>query len=280
MRPSFLRVATKPKWLGALALALAAAALFASLGQWQLSRSIRVTSDPSAIETVTPLVELTAHGQPFKTDQADRQIVHTVRLLTNNCFVISDRRQLRPDGSIDGFWVMTDSVDTLGAHLFLAHGFTPQAASARKACEILVKTSPDMAKTFVTVLGRYEPTEEVARQIGGSTGVTAQQAQTWGEVKAFESVSIPQLINVASPKPIAAYAGFVILRSSGVTPLIEPIIIGLNKHDSQLNLLSAFYFLEWMLFAGFAVFLWWRLVQDERNRLAQVASEKPTKANG
>ncbi len=71
-----------------------------------------------------------------------------------------------------------------------------------------------------------------------------------------------------------------ILESSGYSALLEPVKIGTQKTSSQLNLLSAFYFLEWMLFAGFAVFLWWRLVQDERNRLAELASEKPTKANG
>jgi hypothetical protein len=35
-----------------------------------------------------------------------------------------------------------------------------------------------------------------------------------------------------------------------------------------INWLSAFYFLEWLVFAGFAVFLWWRLVRDEQMLLA------------
>ena len=41
MTPSeFFRIARRPRWIGALVLALALAAGFAALGQWQLSRSI------------------------------------------------------------------------------------------------------------------------------------------------------------------------------------------------------------------------------------------------
>jgi surfeit locus 1 family protein len=278
LRPSFLRVATKPKWIGALVLALAAAALFAALGQWQLSRSIRVTTEPTTVDVVTPLTDITSHGQPFMTNQADRRVSLTVRLKTENCFVISNRRQLQADDNTQsGFWVMTDSIDTLGAHLFLAHGFTPNAASANLACVGLMAHSADTDKAFMLIAGRYEPSEEALKQIGGANITTGDQAKIWGSTNAFDSVAVPQLINVASEKPIATYAGFVIMESSGASALIEPIKIGIKKTDSQLSLLNAFYFIEWTLFAGFAVFLWWRLVQDERDRAARdEASEVST----
>jgi surfeit locus 1 family protein len=32
--------------------------------------------------------------------------------------------------------------------------------------------------------------------------------------------------------------------------------------EVSLNLLNVFYALEWAFFAGFAIFLWWRLVKD------------------
>ena len=257
MRPSFARVATKPKWIGALALALVAAALFAALGQWQLSRSIRVTSEPTTVDVTTPLTDITSHGKPFMTNQADRKVSLAVKLHTDQCFVISNRRQLLDDGGTQaGYWVMTDSVDTLGAHLFLAHGFTQNQQIARTACDGLVRHSAEAMGTYQLVIGRYEPTEEALKQVGATE---------------FDSVAIPQLINVASDKPIASYAGFVIMQTSGASALIEPIKIGIKKTDSQLNLLNAFYFIEWTLFAGFAVFLWWRLVQDERDRIAEAS---------
>ena len=37
--PNFFRVATRPKWIGALLRSLLVAAIFAGLGQWQLDRA-------------------------------------------------------------------------------------------------------------------------------------------------------------------------------------------------------------------------------------------------
>jgi len=282
-RPGFLRVATKPKWIGALAIALAAAALFASFGQWQLERSIRVVDTPQDIDVVTPLTDITAHGEPFKTNQIDRRVSATVRLNLGTCFVVENRVQLNADGSTSkGFWVMSDSEDTLGAHLILAHGFTPNRDSAIRVCkgDSMHLSAYIVQPKFEMIIGRYEPTEEIKQQLGGGDGASAEQKKIYGATRAFESVSIPQVINVLSEAPVSVYAGYVIMDSSGYSALLEPIKIGVKKSDSQLNLLSVFYFVEWMLFAGFAVFLWFRLVQDERDRLAALDGEKPEKAKG
>jgi hypothetical protein len=52
---------------------------------------------------------------------------------------------------------------------------------------------------------------------------------------------------------------------------LEPIQVTYRDVE-RINWLSAFYFLEWLLFAGFAIFLWWRLVRDEQIRLAAEAA--------
>src|SRR5690606_36008372 len=52
----FLSVARRPRWIGALVLALAIAAAFAALGQWQLDRSVQTATVPDvATETPVPL---------------------------------------------------------------------------------------------------------------------------------------------------------------------------------------------------------------------------------
>ena len=43
---------------------------------------------------------------------------------------------------------------------------------------------------------------------------------------------------------------------------VEQVTIGMPQSDSQVNWLSAFYAIEWTVFAGFAVFMWWRLLAD------------------
>jgi hypothetical protein len=58
------------------------------------------------------------------------------------------------------------------------------------------------------------------------------------------------------------------MESSGFDPRLEPIEIGVKSSDAQVNLLNAFYAIEWAIFAGFALFLWYRLIQDERDREA------------
>jgi hypothetical protein len=43
---------------------------------------------------------------------------------------------------------------------------------------------------------------------------------------------------------------------------VEKLTVGMAQSDSQVNWLSAFYAIEWTVFAGFAVFMWWRLLAD------------------
>jgi hypothetical protein len=77
-------------------------------------------------------------------------------------------------------------------------------------------------------------------------------------------MSVAQLINL-NPSDLPAYSGFMAVTKPNLytkIPGVEQITIGLAKSDSQLNWLSAFYAIEWAVFAGFAVFMWWRLLAD------------------
>ena len=46
-----------------------------------------------------------------------------------------------------------------------------------------------------------------------------------------------------------------------VAPL-DPIVAEAPEREVTLNLLNVFYAIEWALFAGFAIYLWYRLVRD------------------
>ena len=48
--------------------------------------------------------------------------------------------------------------------------------------------------------------------------------------------------------------------------------------ERELNILNLFYAIEWVLFGGFAVYLWWRLVKDEQEKLAHAAEADSTGA--
>jgi len=73
-------------------------------------------------------------------------------------------------------------------------------------------------------------------------------------------MAVPELINLWESVPGGVYGGYVILDSApaGLELIDAPAPIA----EVGLNLLNVFYAIEWVVFAGFAIFLWYRLVRD------------------
>ena len=262
MKPSFWQVARQPKWLGGLALAIVVAVLFSLFGNWQLSRSIRVTTDDTTLATTMPLEKLATVGKPFIEPQADRRVSATLWVNPSRCAVIANRQQLLADGStVQGFWTVFDTIDELSKnanHLLVASAFFKTSDEASAACSNAIRGALAF-DTDVAIVGRYEPSE-------------VPQRQRVSAVELFDSLSVEQLINFWPLETPKVYPGFVISERMLAPQLAEggePIKIGIRKSQTELNLLNAFYAIEWVLFAGFAIFLWGRLVQDERTRLEQ-----------
>jgi hypothetical protein len=83
----------------------------------------------------------------------------------------------------------------------------------------------------------------------------------------YGTLSVPQQINKISDeaKDSATYTGFLALTDQSALSEVEGVerlTIGIAKGDGEVNWLSAFYAIEWTVFAGFAVFMWWRLLAD------------------
>ena len=87
------------------------------------------------------------------------------------------------------------------------------------------------------------------------------------------AVSVAELINYWE---VSSYPGFVaataeIAGGEDVSPAavpgeLLPLDIGPQPPAQQINWLNLFYSLEWVVFAGFALFIWWRLVKDDYHR--------------
>jgi hypothetical protein len=87
------------------------------------------------------------------------------------------------------------------------------------------------------------------------------------------AVSVAELINYWD---VSSYPGFVaataeIAGGADVSPAavpgdLLPLQIGPQPPAQQINWLNLFYSLEWVVFAGFAIFIWWRLVKDDHRR--------------
>jgi surfeit locus 1 family protein len=233
--PSFFAVAKQPKWIGALFLALAVAAIFSLLSQWQLDRAF--TKDNAApiainIESVN------------------------VKLDTKNVYIVANRIQ----GTERGYWLITNSVNASNKNLTIALGWSADLAEVEGERTALMTSGLEKFDTKLD--GVFIPSE---------APVSSKNEKPY----VLDSLSLAQLINLYSPeKPIQVEPQILALNGysqASAWPPLKPINIAYVE-GQKINWLSAFYFLEWLLFAGFAVFLWWRLVKDEQILLAGESS--------
>lgn len=215
-------MARRPKWIGAFLLSLAVAAIFALLGQWQLDRSF--TKNQENITGVAKVDEV------------------TVGFDSSNFYVIANRIQ----GDVRGYWVISNSTTQAGKSLTIAHGWTSSLKQALAVRSEFMNSAH--VAMLITVKGSYLPSE---------APLPIDEKNPF----VLQSLSLAQLVNLYSPdKPLVSENRFFALQTTDLT--LDPIEIRYQTGFAQVNWLSAFYALEWAVFAGFAVFLWWRLVKD------------------
>jgi surfeit locus 1 family protein len=235
-------VARRPRWIFALLLALGIAAGFAALGQWQIGRAVQtgtVVIIPD--EKVTPLSDV-ATPQKEVTDRAAGQIVSVSgRRVPGDTYVVSDRVNF----GVTGYWVIGHVVATNKASVAVALGWTKSKSAADSAAARL-----SAGASAVSIDGRYQPTEP--------------PDQDDFEHNVVSVVSIPWLINEWKTVTPTAYGGYIVdnVAPAGLSKIqsVRPV------NDVSLNWLNVFYAIEWALFAGFAIYLWYRLVRDAWER--------------
>lgn len=239
-----LTIALRPRWIAALILALAVAAGFALLSQWQLSRSVSTgTVVERPTETVLPLTEVATPQAPLPAAADGQRVTVAGRYLAADTLVLSDRLN---EGK-SGYWVVAH-LQTDGAGVAVALGWTASRNTAESA-----------ASSFdggdATVTGRLVADE------GPQTGDFQS-----GELSTLSAGAMVNLWSTADARGV--YNGYIV--SADPPTGLEAIHAPRPVTDVELNWLNLFYAAEWVIFAGFAVFLWWRLVRDvwERERRA------------
>jgi hypothetical protein len=162
--------------------------------------------------------------------------------------VVSVTGTLRPDDTVvlsgrgdgrggTGSWVVGHLVTENGTSLAVALGFSADDDPAVDA-----SAGGDW-------VGRYQLSEE------------PQSSDFEGGQRS--ALSVPELVNLwADPGPV--YAGYLVLADP--LPGLDPIVAAPPEREVALNLLNVFYAIEWVLFAGFAIYLWYRLVRDAVER--------------
>jgi cytochrome oxidase assembly protein ShyY1 len=246
----------RPRWVLALVFALAVAAAFALLGQWQLERAI-VSGEVvhRDTETVMPLQAVARPGGPVP-DAATGQKV-SVR-----GHFVSGQEQLvqgRLNRGTTGYWVVSRFVTAQEpTSIPVARGWAGDKADAETVIKNLA-TIAGAGDSEVALTGRFLPSEAPV------------VPPEYSNPHAMTTVSVAALINLWPDfTDQEVYAGYIVdsVPPAGLAAIDSPV----PEDDVALNWLNVFYALEWAVFAGFAVFLWYRLVRDAVEREEEEAA--------
>ncbi|MFK0106307.1 SURF1 family protein [Streptomyces sp. NPDC091217] len=232
-----------PRWWGINVFVLLAIPFCIFMGSWQLSRfEARVQAHHSADEQVEtarkeaarPLADL------LPVDQATSGKRATVSGRYGKQLLVPDRQL----GDRNGFYVLTLLRTDSGRALPVVRGWLPGRADAAKA--------PAAPTGEVTVTGALQ-----ASETPGDNGVGAQSGLPSGQTAAISAATLVNLV------PYKVYDAWITLdkADSGMTavPATAPDNSGLDLKAFQ----NLGYTGEWFVFAGFVVFMWFRLLRRE-----------------
>jgi cytochrome oxidase assembly protein ShyY1 len=252
-----LKTALKPRWILTLILAMAAAAVFVLLSQWQFSSSRETPPPaPSTTENVRPLTDVLKPLTPLYASGAD-QMVSVEGSFEPGTRMLVDNR-LRDDE--EGLWVV--------------QAFTVAASEPA----VPAPDAPAEEAVIPVVLGWVPAAEDAAavpEQEGDAAVVGRLLPPEAPEVQRNAEGQVPSLstAELSNIWDATTYAAFVVASDVTVdgvavpfTAGLEPVVVGPQPQDTPINWLNIFYAVEWVVFAGFAFFLWWRLVADDHRR--------------
>ncbi len=255
------QVARRPRMIGLLAVLLAFAALCGALGSWQLDRAYARGDAAQERQLDAKLAAEEARGPDGLGTVLAPQTTFTGNLVGDLVWVAGTYEPggqvLVPDRALDGrtgYLVLTplrvSDDGTRGASWSDLSG-APVVPVVR-GWVATPDEAPAAPSGTVRVNGYLQASEAT-----DSSGGTLPAGQV-------DSVSSAQLANRWGG-PI--YSGYMVLRSSD--PAADPAISLLPRPQVEgsgdVNMQSLSYAFQWWLFAVFAVFVWWRVVRDQRD---------------
>jgi len=218
---------TTRKWIGLTILALAVIVAFGVLSRWQWQRAQR----DDAVVTPVPATDVFVPGQPLAVPSYGATVSVTGTYDAAHQVVV-----VHGDGS---FWIVTPLRPATGEAVPVAR------ASVTSLKDPVVS---DVTPGTVTVVGVAQPFE-------GDPGTPSTQP----------AGSTERLTASGLDLPYPAVGGWVALESQ--TPpgpqavLVEPPVS--PQAGANLRLQNASYAVQWLLFAGFVVFFWVRMLRDD-----------------
>ncbi|MFE2534489.1 SURF1 family protein [Streptomyces sp. NPDC059371] len=232
-----------PRWWGINVFVLLAIPFCVFMGSWQLGRfEDRVqdhrTADAAVSSARTEAARPLASMLPVTTETSGRRTTATGRY---------GKQLLVPGRELDGrsgYYALAMLRVDGGRALPVVRGWLPGTADAAKA--------PAPPTGEVTVTGSLQASESP-----GSNGVSAVGGLPAGQTAAISSASLVNLV------PYTLYDAWITLDKADAgmkaVPPSAPANTGLDLKAFQ----NLGYTGEWFVFAGFVVFMWFRLLRRE-----------------
>ena len=215
------------------------------MGQWQLERAI-IASQPidAETETIIPLVELQVPGIA-PSEQASGHMTEVTGYLSPDSYTVLTGR-LNYGGA--GYWLVGRFITDEG-YLPIALGWAADEADVLAVREELTESA---VTEPAVVTGRFMPTEAPVVP-EGDQGPFVES-----------TLSVASLVNLWPDFAGPVYEGYLV---ADVAPDGLDVIESIPPmNEGSINWLNIFYAVEWIVFAGFAFFIWWRLVKDAYER--------------
>lgn len=222
-----LRLLRTGKWIGLTTLLVLAIAAFGALSfwQWERAQSDRSSAPPVAASQVF------VGGQPLPITSYGTLVTATGRYDAAHQLLVAR-------GS--GFWVVTPLVRDDGAALPVARGTVSGPDDPAVA---------DVTTGQVVVVGRAEPFD-------GDPGTPSTLPAGQSDRLTAAALALPYdatggYLALTEQQPVAATAP---------TPVVPPFS---PDAGAPLRLQNVSYAIQWLIFAGFAVLVWFRALRDD-----------------
>ncbi|MEH1167465.1 SURF1 family protein [Micromonospora sp. CPCC 205539] len=255
------RFLLSPRWLGALALTLVAAAVMVLLGNWQLDRyrgrtevneridaGQRMAPAPLADALRAPTGGAGTAGPAPAEDKVWTRITTTGRYDPTNTVLVRGRTV---DSRV-GFEVLTPLVLGDGTALLVDRGWIPPAPGGATAQPQV----PAVPGGDVTVVGRVHATES------GSGTVDRREGRL-----ETRRIGVSRL---ARELPYPVYGGYLLLDEQ--TPAADPAFKAVTVGHAN-NWQNFGYVVQWWLFAVMALFGYGWVARREARRAAGIGTE-------
>jgi surfeit locus 1 family protein len=242
-----LRALTSPRMLGLHVLAVIATLATVLLGVWQYDvwhSSRNAEAQDLASAPSRPLSRVMSPDDPYPANAIGRPVSFRGEWLPQDTMFVANQRGGGSTGRA-GYWVVTPAAVCAGdcagrPAMLVVRGWTPSPERAPAPPTGRVEVGGWLQPPDSTDLPDADPTDNVLPALRIADAIQHVRQDIYGAY-------------VISATPGAG------LRAVHVPSLPEP--------DAFTAVRNLFYAFEWWVFAGFAVFLWWRWCSDEVARV-------------